>query len=308
MINRIVMGALFLLMGCLFSCKSDSPADDSSDQPGKVVTPVTVTHITQGPLANNIFLNAVSVFRKKSIIKSYVNGYIEKEFISPGQTINRGQLLFIMKTKEANALGNLSIDSSLQFTGSVQIKANQGGYISQLDHQQGDYVMDGEQLCVIADQSSFAFILEVPFELSPYVKTGHSCDIILSDGQHIIGNIKSKLPSVDPVSQTQQYIVKVSPQLHLPENLIAKIGIARSVIPHAIELPKTALLTNVDQTQWWVMKMMNDSTAVKVPVVMGLQTDSMVQIISPVFTSSDRFLTSGNYGLPDTALVSIQLK
>lgn len=300
----IVFAAILLF--CFSSCKNNPSAGEDGDQTGEVITPVTVAHITVGPVADNIFLNAVSVFRKKSIIRSNVNGYIEREMVSPGQSVRQGEQLFVLKTKEANALGNITIDSSLQFKGSVPVKANQNGYISQLDHQQGDYVMDGEQLCIIADQGSFAFILEVPFELSPYVKTGRTCDIILSDGQHITGNIASKLPSVDPVSQTQQYIVRISPQLLLPENLIAKIKITRAVIPYAIQLPKTALLTNVDQTQWWVMKMINDSTAVKVPVEKGIQSDSTVQIISPEFSPSDRVLTSGNYGLPDTALVRVQ--
>jgi uncharacterized NAD(P)/FAD-binding protein YdhS len=51
------------------------------------------------------------------------------------------------------------------------------------------------------------------------------------------------------------------------------------------------------------MKMINDSTAVKVPVKTGLETGEKVEIISPDFSPQDRILVSGNYGLADTAKV-----
>lgn len=306
MIKKIYIVLSIMLISGLFSCKNQSSSDEGDDSGGEVITPVTITHIIKEQMSDNILLNAVSVFQKKSIIKSNVNGYVAKEMISPGQQVNNGQLLFVMKTKEAQVLGNQTLDSALQFTGTIYIKSSQNGFITQLDHQQGDYVMDGEQLCIIADRSSFVFQLEVPFELTPYVKVGHNCDIILSDGQHITGRIASKVPMVNPVTQTQLYIIKINPALHLPENLIAKISVTKSIISNATVLPKSALLTNVNQTQWWIMKMINDSTAVKVPVEKGLESDSSVQIIAPQLSSSDRILTSGNYGLPDTAFVSIQ--
>lgn len=305
MANKSYCISVLLLAALLFSCKSNAPDEADDSVSGEVITPVTVTHIATTPLADTIVLNATSVFRNKSVVKSTVNGYIMKENVTPGQMVQKGQLLFVMKTKEASVIGSRALDSILQFKGVVSIRSAESGYVTELDHQRGDYVMDGEQLCIISDRNSFAFLLEVPFELSPYVKTGHGCSIILPDQQHITGRIVSKAPSVDPVTQTQQYIVKVSPALHLPENLIAKIKITKSAEKKAAVLPKTAILTNEDQTAWWVMKMINDTTAVKVPVKKGMETDDKVQIDSPSFLPSDRILTSGNFGLPDTALVKV---
>jgi hypothetical protein len=56
---------------------------------------------------------------------------------------------------------------------------------------------------------------------------------------------------------------------------------------------------------YWVMKLINDSTAIKVPVIQSTEADSVVEIISPIFSSTDRIIKSGNYGLPDTANVKI---
>jgi hypothetical protein len=53
------------------------------------------------------------------------------------------------------------------------------------------------------------------------------------------------------------------------------------------------------------MKMIDSTTAVKVPIKKGIETTDQVEILSPVFSTGDRILVTGNYGLPDTAKVKI---
>jgi hypothetical protein len=58
--------------------------------------------------------------------------------------------------------------------------------------------------------------------------------------------------------------------------------------------------------KFWVMKLINDSTAVKVLVKTGLKNKDVVIISEPLFSSTDRILSSGNYGLADTAFVNVE--
>lgn len=302
MATKVKYLILLVAAGCLFSCNNKAQNEDKQQT---VVTPVSATHIEIRPVSDYILLNATSVFRKKNIVTANLNGYIKNEMIVSGQQVSRGQLLFVLETKEAKALGGQVVDSSLHFNGIIKIRAAKSGYVSQLNHQKGDYVMEGTPLCTIADQSSFVFLLQVPFELTQYVKIGNHCEVILSDGQHLVGNITAKNPTVNSVTQTQQFVIKVKDNNNLPENLIVKVKIIKSKVEKATVLPKSALLTNVQENEWWVMKMTNDSTAAKVPVQKGISTDSLVQIISPKFSTKDKILVSGNYGLPDTATVKI---
>jgi hypothetical protein len=53
------------------------------------------------------------------------------------------------------------------------------------------------------------------------------------------------------------------------------------------------------------MKLVNDSTAVKVIVKKGIETNNEVEITDPVLNPSDRVILTGNYGLPDTASIII---
>jgi hypothetical protein len=56
------------------------------------------------------------------------------------------------------------------------------------------------------------------------------------------------------------------------------------------------------------MKLVSDSVAVKIPVTTGLSNGNDIEILSPVFSPSDLFLSSGNYGLGDTVKVTVTKK
>ncbi len=288
------------------ACKQKELIDESSSDEAK--TPVTLTSIKIEQIAESVELAAVSGFQKKVLIKANVTGYIENENVNIGDEVSIDQLLFTIKTKEASAIGNANItqDTSLHFSGVLNIKAQKSGIITTLDHLKGDYVLDGDQLGIISERSSLVFKMEVPFELRSYVKEDHECDIILPDNQIIKGKILRALPSVDAVSQTQSFVVKPSKELKLPENLIAKIRIIKSTKEKAVVLPKGALLADETQTDFWVMKLINDSTAVKITVKKGIETTDKVEITEPIFSEGDRIIFKGNYGLADTAKITIQ--
>ena len=67
-----------------------------------------------------------------------------------------------------------------------------------------------------------------------------------------------------------------------------------------------AVVSDETQSNFWVMKMINDSTAVKTDIVKGIETDKNVQIVKGELTTRDRVVVSGNFGLSDTAKVQIQ--
>jgi len=106
-------------------------------------------------------------------------------------------------------------------------------------------------------------------------------------------------------SQTIKYVVKPATIDKIPGNLIANINLVKSTNSNAEVLPKAAVLGDETQTNFWVMKLINDSTAIKVSVSKGFENNDEVEITSPVFTKDDRILLTGGYGLSDTARVSI---
>jgi multidrug efflux pump subunit AcrA (membrane-fusion protein) len=291
----------------LSSCKSNDKAAGDDDAKVASQTPVTVTTINDSTLTDYIDMNATSATLQKNYVKSNANGYIQQVNAQFGHNVSRGQVLFIIKTKEAQSIGNSIniLDTSFKFSGVNKIRAAAPGYISQLSHQTGDYVQDGEALAVISDHSSFVFLMQLPYELKQYVKTGQNVDLTLPGGTKIQGTVNSFMPSVDTVAQTQGVVIKIKSAQQIPENLVAKARIVKALKTNTVSLPKSAILANETQTEFWVMKLINSTTAIKVPVKEGIQSGDRVEILSPKFLPQDKIVISGNYGLPDTAKVKI---
>ncbi len=306
--RRNLLYFLCLLTGiAVIACHHKTTETAAATTPEQVQTPVTVTSVSNEPLTEYTELNATSVFQQDNIVKSNINGYIKSVNTKPGQYVAAGQTLFILKTKEAQSLGNTinKLDSSFHFSGVIRIAASQSGYITTLAHQVGDYVQDGEQLAVISNSKSFGFILNLPYELQKYVSVNKNVEVMLPDGTHLNGIVASFMPAIDSASQTQQVLIKVASSASIPENLIAKVRILKSQKSNAISLPKQAVLSDETQANFWVMKMTDSVTAVKVPVIKGMETAQRVEIVRPQFSANDKILLSGNYGLPDTAKVKI---
>ena len=294
---------LFWLM--ITSCHSKKTEETVTEEP-EIITPVTITGISTESMSEYIELNATSTFLQKAYVKASANGYIKVVNAKIGNMVSSSQNVFVLKTKEAQSIGNAinSLDSSFKFSGVITIKAGTAGYVSELNHQVGDYVQEGEQLAVISDANSFVFMLNLPYELRRYVMNKEMVELVLPDGKTIPAHIASAMPIVDSASQTQNIVLTVN-EKGLPVNLIAKVRIQKIARSNTISLPKQSVLSDETQTNFWVMKLTDSSTALKVPVIKGIETNDRVEITSPKFSESDKFLLTGNYGLGDTAKIKI---
>jgi hypothetical protein len=269
--------------------------------------PVTVENIHIADIADYLELNGTSSFLVKAMIKSPTAGYVEDITVNQGDKVMKNQVLFKLRTKESTALKNDSLNPYF-LSGLITLKANMDGIILSVDHPRGDYIQEGDQLAMIAVPSSFVYILDVPYESASYIRLFSDCEISLPDGHRLKGKIFSRLPSIISGSQTQRYIIHPVETQNMPENLIAKIRILKRIIPKAVLLNKSCILTDEVMQHFWVMKLVSDSVAVKIPVTTGLSDGNDIEISSPVFSPSDRFLSSGNYGLGDTVKVTVAKK
>ncbi len=284
--------------------KEAAPAEEKKEE---AVTPVTLTEPQIGNLSDSIELNAVSSYRLKTFVKSSANGYLQLVNAELGKYVTRGQELFVVRTKESQSLGNTitKLDTSLHFDGAIHIKSPGNGFITQVNYRSGDYVQDGEQLLTITDTKSFVFILSLPYELRPYLAANKNLQLTLPDKTILNGYIEMAMPTVDSVSQTQNFVIRVNTERQIPENLIAKVRIVKQSRPNAVSLLKSAVLTDEVQSQFWIMKMIDSVTAVKLPVTKGLESTDKVEILSPRLLATDKIILTGNYGLGDTAKVTV---
>lgn len=299
--------AAFMLFILFSGCSNNgggSPDDDSASTGVKGKIEVNVTSPRMGSITQYETLNATTVYMLSAAVRSPLNGYIRKMNVTPGQVVKEGNVLFSMQSKEAAAMNGIK-DTSLHISGDILVKATEAGIVKTIDRQLGDYVQDGDELCIIANSSSLVFMLDVPFEMHSYVKEGKTYMVTLPDGESIKTTVTSRIPEMDKTVQMERYVLRTSSPLNLPEGLIASVKIPINIQSNALILPKSAILCDETQVQYWVMKLVHDSLAIKVPVDKGAETKDSVQIKSPAFSENDKILINGNYGLPDTALVQV---
>jgi biotin carboxyl carrier protein len=296
----LAIALIINLNGCNISSSNEK------EETPKVSTPITVIAIQNTAISEMISFNAVSQYQRKNMVKSTINGTIEKSLVTQGDIVVAGKPMYIIKTKEGDALSKFAAkDSSFKFTGKQTIVAPTSGIVIEATKQTNDYVSDGEQLCIIAAQSSFVFILNVPFEQSKYATPGRNCTILLPDSTVLNGTISGKLSTVDPVSQTQSYVVKSVNSALLPENLSVQVQISKSSKENTQVIDKSCVLSDETMENFWVMKLINDTTAVKITIKTGMTAGNKIEILSPTFNQYDRLINTGNYGLADTAFVNI---
>ena len=296
---------IFLIAAIIFisACGSN---DDKNNQTIESGTPVNITHPAIMDLTENLTLNANTVFLKKEVVRATFQGFIEKSYKNIGDEMNVGDNLFMIRTKESAASDSSQIKIGKKlFSGSILIKAKTTGILTELNYHNGDFVSDGEQLAIVSNPSSVRIKLNVPFEDISKIKIGHTCKINLPDGKILNGVIEKSIPSIDQSTQTQTYLIKLINQKELPENLNAIVKIPFSSFKNAIVVPINSILTDVTQDHFWIMKLINDTTAVRLYIKKGIASDSLVQVLSPALNTSDRIVTNGSYGLPDTAKVEI---
>lgn len=303
MLNKVLFFYLLPVLALSACHSSESEAEGGQDPR----TPVTITTLNREKMDEYTELNATSSFMEKSVVKAGINGYIQTESAVKGKYVRAGEVLFTLITREAKAIGNSinKLDPDFKFTGITAVRAAKSGYISELNHQKGDFVQEGEQLAIISNKNSLVFLMDVPYELMRDIRQQSTVNVKLPDGEILRGTLSAALSGVDSLSQTQRVIIKVNPGHLIPENLVASVRVIKQSHTDAASVPREAVLANETQNEFWVMKVLNDSTAIKVKVSPGIRSEDRVEILQPAFKTGDRMVLTGNYGLADTARIQI---
>jgi len=292
--------------GLFFSSCSQQKATGSEEAAALPKTVVNFIQPVRQGFTDYIQLNGNTQFQKKSVVRANITGYIMDMRWKQGDHISSGTLFCNIKTKEQDALKNIdSREPSLQqFQTPLKVMTSSSGIITSVNYSKGDFINEGDVLATITDPASLVLVVNVPYEYHEAVYKGKSCSVKFPDGKTIDAVIQEEVPFIDSASQTQTYLIRFPGNSLLPENMNLIVHIPVKQSQQAIALPLEAIQTNETQDEFWVMKLANDSLAIKVPVTVGLQHDSLREIISGI-NINDKIIVKGAYGLTDSSLVSI---
>ncbi len=297
---------LIIVLTCAISaCNKIAPQQETT---AKAKVTVQVVGLARGIVKDELTLFASTLYLKRNIVTAPIPAFVTQVFIRLGDPVKEGQVLYQLETKERRALGSQAVmpDSASTSFGKITVKAPASGIISTLDKQQiGDYVLEGGQLCTIAESSALSFAVNVPFEFKKFAIAGKKCSLVFPDNSIHSATFTTPLTSMNALAQTQTILAKSDNAVFLPENLIVKVLVSKNTEAPQQILPKACVLSDEMLENFWVMQLINDSTAVKIPVTLGSRNRESVEVTSPAFKQEAKFLLSGNYGLPDTAFVKV---
>ena len=294
-----------ILFPILFGCNSAKETGMAEDDI-RAIIPVSSTKVSEETITAYQTLNGVVRFQKRDNIRSNTTGYISSLDFVQGSSVKKGDLFCTIKTKEQNALGESQQKDSVlsKFTKPIPVFSNSSGIISSIPFVQGDYVAEGDVLATVLEPNSIVVVVYVPFEFHASFAKGLMCEVTLPDGRKITQPISGMMPTVDSVSQSQQYFIRIN-DIALPEklNVTVRFPIAQAVKTMCV--PISAVQTDEQQKEFWVMKIIDDTLAIKVPIELGLRSDSIAQIISKTIKLNDLVVTKGSYELEDSSTVKI---
>jgi len=234
-----------------------------------------------------------------------ISGYVISVNSKLGDWVKKGSLLFKIQTKESKALQNSKIATSDDF-GIIPVYASASGFINALNISDADvYISEGNAMATIVKDKNLAIQANVPFQYNKLLNSAKTVEIVLPNKEVKMATFYKTMPVVDPVSQTQQVFFKLSDYMVLPENLNVLINFSKQEKGITTILPKGAVLTNETQDEFWILKVTQDSLAIRTLIIKGLENYENVEIISPLLNLSDVIVKNGGYGLLDSTKVKI---
>jgi len=288
---------------CILSFLFNSCAKKETKEAEQIpVVSVKTSPVTSGEIENSLSFNGKTIYLRKNLVVSPISGYVSKMSVKFGDAVKKGELLFEIQTKENKALES----SNAGNMGIIKVVSPSNGVISTLNiTASGAYIVEGGALCTVSESNYVMIQLNLPFEFNSLVKTGTRCMLILDENTKFEGIVYQILPTVDEANQTQQILIKPLTNKKLPENLNLAVEIMKSRHNKSCLIPRDAVMTNETQSKFWVMKVVNNKLAVKVPFTKGIENDNMVEALSSGLTDADRVITEGAYGLNDSTVIKV---
>lgn len=299
--KNIIINILILLF--LQACKTKS--DSNSDIP-LPFPEVTVINPKIGSIQEFIELNGQVVYLNRTEITAPISGYIHAVNCKIGDYVNKNNVLFTIQSKESKALQGNEL-TEIPTIGLISVLSSASGYISILNTPDaGGFIAEGSSLATVVKNDDLLIQVNAPFEFINLLKNNKNIQIELADKKSLKASFYKIIPQVDAVSQTQTVYFKLAQSIGLPENLNVIVKVLKADKNNVQIVPKEAVLTNETQDGFWVMQLLKDSLAIKVPVLKGIENGNEIEIISPEFKLTDLIILSGAYGLPDSTKVKIK--
>lgn len=232
------------------------------------------------------------------------------------QKLLQGRFQLKLATEHELVTSQLRVDQAkallqdLTARGSLKthtLKAEKPGIIAAVNVQQEQRIAAGSPLLQWAEQAQWRIALGIEPSRIDALKTQQAVELKLVNRkleQSVSGVIEAMTQQIDPQSHLVTVIVKPSKQVDFLLNEWVKAHITLST-KNTLVAPRAAVLP--DDEGYSVFTVV-DKKAVKHTVELGIETDTLVELIDPTLKPQDELVILGNYELTEGMDVEVEVE
>ena len=232
------------------------------------------------------------------------------------QKLLQGRFQLKLATEHELVTSQLRVDQAkallqdLTARGSLKthtLKAEKPGVIAAVNVQQEQRITAGSPLLQWAEQAQWRIALGIEPSRIGLLKTQQAVELTLVNRkleQSVSGVIEAMTQQIDPQSHLVTVIVKPSKQVNFLLNEWVKAHITLST-KNTLVAPRAAVLP--DDEGYSVFTVV-DKKAVKHTVELGIETDTLVELIDPTLKPQDELVILGNYELTEGMDVEVEVE
>jgi multidrug efflux pump subunit AcrA (membrane-fusion protein) len=324
---RIFVLAAFIL-AAVSGCNRRPPEEKGAGPTESPMVPVRIAMVRRGDALTTVSVTGKTDALKKEKIFSPVTGRIISLKALEGTPVRKGEVMATIRPREAQsaiagaeallkrartpsqeeeARRALALAEAAENT--VDLRAAFDGTVSQRIVAEEEFVGENAELFTLVDLSSLVFLADVPLSALWEIHPGEPADINFTGlpGHTFRGTVGAISPQSDPQSQTVRARLRFAGAV--PALLRTEMaGTARIVTGsrrQALLVPRPALLRDDENNTYSVVIVTPDSLAHRVPVSVGVLSDSSAEITGGILQPGMNVVVEGNYALADSTRVSI---
>jgi membrane fusion protein (multidrug efflux system) len=316
----------------MFASCTHRQEEEQSAENANVRVPVTVVTVTTGEASVTIRAVGKTDALRKQKVYSPIAGIITTLHIQEGTYVRSGEIISIIRAKEAQAAiagaeallqsattehqkqeAQHALELAKQSDNVAIMKAPFDGYIAQRLVSESEVVAENAELATLIDLSTVVVVAQVPMQDVGSIKLGQKALIEFSsiNGRTFDATVDAISPQAVIESQTIPVRLRFTEEkTHLNTSIrtemIASVGIITGKRSNALFVPKQALIRNDETGTFSVFTMTTDSIARKIDVEVGVQLESTVEIRSNQLKAGMPVIVEGSYGLADSTHVEVR--
>ena len=322
--------SIFLLLVLIGCNKSKENNEETAESDARV--PVKISQLNKSNIESIVAAAGFTDALRKEKIFSPIAGRVIALKVLEGSHVHTGDVLLILRTKEAQAaiegaqalMRNASTEQqkqearrALALADSLQpqifVRARFDGVVASRNVTEGELVGEQTELLTIIDPSTIVFIADVPINSLADIHPGLSARIKFPE--LFINQVDAIVDAVNPQAETQSQSVKVrlrfvnlsgNQQKILKSNLPGTAHIVIGIHRDVFAVNRSVVLHDDEANTYSMVIMTDDSLARVIPVSIGIQTDSLMEVQSELLHTGINIITQGQYALTDSTKVTVE--